>query len=71
MSSIPSPTKTATVVVNLTIEMPPASAEPSVADLLRILSRAKELQTANKQFGIVTGDVVIGKQKYKLEDGAQ
>jgi hypothetical protein len=70
MSSIPTPAKNAPVVVNLTITMALGAAEFSIADLLKVISRAKEIKAANSQFGVVTGDVVIGKQKYKL-DGAE
>jgi hypothetical protein len=37
---------------------------------MTILTTAKEAKALNAKFGVITGDVVIGKRKYKLEDGA-
>ncbi len=43
---------------------------PSVSDLMKILTTAKEVKASNAKYDDVTGTVLIGKQKYKLEDGA-
>lgn len=70
MSSVPTPTKTAPVIITLIIATE-APETPSVSDLMNILTTAKAAKDFNAKYGTVTGSVVIGKQKYKLEDGAQ
>lgn len=70
MSSIPTPAKTAPVVITLTITSS-APETPTVSQLLKIVTDAKAIAAENAKHGAVTGTLTIGKQKYKLEDGAQ
>jgi hypothetical protein len=67
MITIPAPTKTAPVIITLTIATT-APENPSVGDLLKIVTVAKSIASENAKHGTVTGTLSIGKQKYKLED---
>lgn len=68
MTTIPAPTKTAPVIIDLKIATT-APETPSVSDLLNIVTSAKAIAAENSKHGAVTGTLTIGKQKYKLEDG--
>lgn len=67
MTTIPAPTKTAPVIITLTITTT-APETPNVSDLMKIVTTAKAIATENAKHGTVTGTLTIGKQKYKLED---
>ena len=67
MSSIPSPTKPATITTTITVTSP-AKADMSTAELQAYLKRADELKKAAAAFGTVEGHVQIGRLKYSLKD---
>jgi hypothetical protein len=67
MTTIPAPTKTAPVVITLTITSA-APENPNIADLTAIIAKARAVAAESAKHGTVTGTLTIGKQKYKLEE---
>jgi hypothetical protein len=69
MSSVPAPTKPAAYSIHLTVKGP-IQDSITLAELSKVIHQANELKTLAAEYGDVDGEVVIGKQKFKLEDGA-
>lgn len=70
MSTIPTPTKAPAVTMTFTVTMN-LPEEPSLQAIERAIASAKEAKAAlSKLNGVVTGEVTIGKQKFKLENEA-
>lgn len=70
MSTVPTQTRPPAVTMTFTVTMN-LPAEPSLQTIERVVTSAREAKGAlEKLGGVITGEVTIGKQKFKLENGA-
>lgn len=70
MSSVPTPTRAPAVTMTFTVTMN-LPGNPTLDTLDKIKTTAAEAKTAlAKLGGVITGEVTIGRQKFKLDNQA-
>jgi hypothetical protein len=65
MSSTAEPKKTPTIKMNFTVEME-GKEGMTLKDIAAVNEKAEAIRAKLKEYGVVKGDVVIGKQVFEL-----